>query len=172
MNYAAALKKLRSGDLLAWSHRACQTWYDVQIQIVRIATRSDYNHVGVAWRAAGKLFVLEAVQTGVRIFPLERLLPCFAVPLKAEWLPEVEAWALDQVGEPYSKWQAVLAGLGLLKAGEDNIWQCAEYAQQVAQRLGVPLPGKATPSNLVREAMGRPGAVMFPVTADNNMGGV
>lgn len=158
MKYAEARPQIRSGDLLAWSHRGWGSWYDIQIQMVRVFTQSEYSHVGVAWVTAGRVFALEAVQTGVRIFPLSRLLPFYWVPLGGAWAAEVEAWALAQVGEPYSKWQAVLAGLGLLRAGEDNIWQCAEYAQEVARRQGTPLPGKATPAALVRAAMRRPRA--------------
>jgi hypothetical protein len=161
VKYAEARPQIRSGDLLAWSHRGWGSWYDIQIQMVRVFTQSEYSHVGIAWVVAGRVFVLEAVQTGVRIFPLSRLLPFYWLPLganwDAEWESEVEAWALQQVGEPYSKWQAVLAGLGLLRAGEDNIWQCAEYAQEVARRQGTPLVGKATPADLVLAAMMRRG---------------
>lgn len=153
--YAQARPSIRSGDLLAWTHRAWRSWYDVQIQAVRFFTQSEYSHVGVAWWAGDKLLVLEAVGAGVRIFPLSRLTPFYWLPMKADWAPEVEAWALDQVGLPYSKWQAVLAGLGLLRAGADNVWQCAEYAQQVLDRLGVPLEGTPTPANLVYQAQRR-----------------
>lgn len=170
MSVDRAFRRIRSGDLLAWTHRPCQTWYDVKLQIVRAFTRSDYNHVGIAWRIDGMVFALEAVTTGVRIFPLDRLLPCFHIPAKAAWEPEVQAWALLQVGEPYSQWQAVLAGLGLLKAGEDNIWQCAEYAQQVLIRSGIPIPGKATPSSVVREVMNRPGGACFPISIERTPG--
>lgn len=153
MNYADAREKVKGGHLLAWTHRGFRSLYDIQLQIVRAFTRSEYCHVGIAWRVGGRLMVLEAVQTGVRIFPLSRLLPFYWIPVPAVWTPEAEEWALAQVGEPYSKWQAVLAGLGLLKAGEDSIWQCAEYAQAVATGAGLVLVGKATPSNLVAEAM-------------------
>lgn len=164
MKYAEARPRIRSGDLLAWSHRGWGSWYDIQIQMVRFFTRSEYSHVGIAWVVAGRVFVLEAVQTGVRIFPLSRLLPFYWFPLGATWEDEVECWALQQVGEPYSKWQAVLAGLGLLRAGEDNIWQCAEYAQEVARRQGTPLQGPATPAGLVWAAQPREGAEMYFVT--------
>ena len=100
----------------------------------------------------GRVFVLEAVQTGVRVFPLSRLLPFYWLRLRVNWEPEVEAWALLQVGEPYSTWQAILAGFGLLKAGEDSIWQCAEYAQAVLALAGCALAGDATPSAIVRAA--------------------
>jgi len=152
MNYQAARRKIRSGDLLAWSHRGWGSWYDLKVQAVRVWTRSEYCHVGIAWRVADRLFALEAVLTGVRIFPLSRMRPFYHLPLPARWTPEVEAWALEQVGEPYSQWQAMLAGVGLLKPGADSIWQCAEYAQAVLRAAGIDLVGDPTPSNIVNEA--------------------
>jgi len=161
-----AREHIRSGDILAWGHDRWGSFYDLKIQLVRMFTRSEYCHVGVAWVIAGRVFVLEAVSAGVRIFPLSRLLPFYWVPLRAAWEDEVEAWALRQVGEPYSQWQAVLAGLGLLKPGADSIWQCAEYAAEVARRAGVNLGVDVTPTAVVRAAQRLQGAVMHFVEAD------
>lgn len=157
--YPDIRKEIKSGDLLAWSHHGWGSWYDFQIQMVRMFTRSVYCHVGIAWVVSDRIFVLEAVQTGVRIFPLSRLLPFYWIPVRAEWEEEVEAWALRQVGEPYSKWQAILAGMGLLAKGEDSIWQCAEYAQQVLMREGIPTACDATPDALVLAIQNYPGTV-------------
>ena len=161
-----AREHIRSGDLLAWGHDRWGSFYDLKIQLVRMFTRSEYCHVGIAWAFGGRVFVLEAVSTGVRIFPLSRLLPFWWIPLRAVWESEVEAWAMRQVGEPYSEWQAVLAGLGLLKPGEDRIWQCAEYAAEVARRAGVNLGVDVTPTAVVRAAQRLPGTVTHFVEAD------
>ena len=112
------------------------------------------------------MFVLEAVSAGVRIFPLSRLLPFYWVSLRAHWESEVEAWALRQVGEPYSQWQAVLAGLGLLKPGEDAIWQCAEYVVEVARRAGAELGAEATPNAVVLASQKLPGAITHYVQGE------
>lgn len=165
MNYSAARKKIQSGDLLAWSHRGLGSWYDFKIQMVRAVTQSEYCHVGIAWQIGGRLFVLEAVLTGVRIFPLSRMLPFYWCGVPVTWASEVEDWALRQVGEPYSQWQAIKAALGLLRVGDDNIWQCAEYAQEVLRRGGVNLPGLATPAALVTAAM-KAGSPVWAVEAD------
>ena len=153
MSYADHRTKIKSGDLLAWSHRPWGSWYDLKVQAVRMFTRSEYCHVGIAWCVADRLFALEAVLAEVRIFPLSRMLPFYHIPVPAQWEPEVEAWALKQIGEQYSQWQAIKAGLGLLKAGDDSIWQCAEYAQEVLARAGIVLPGDPTPTNIVAQAM-------------------
>ena len=166
VRYAEAREQLKSGDLLAWSHERWWSFYDFKIQLVRMFTRSVYCHVGICWCVGGRVFVLEAVSAGVRIFPLSRELPFYWIPLHAHWESEVEAWALRQVGEPYSQWQAVLAGLGLLKPGEDSIWQCAEYTLEVLRRGGVDLGMTATPNAVVLSAQRQAGSVLHFVEAD------
>ena len=166
MRYAEAREQLKSGDLLAWSHERWGSFYDFKIQMVRMFTRSVYCHVGICWCIGGRVFVLEAVSAGVRIFPLSRELPFYWIPLRTNWETEVEAWALLQVGEPYSQWQAMLAGLGLLKPSADSIWQCAEYAAEVARRSGVELGADVTPNAVVLAAQRLDGAVLHFVEAD------
>lgn len=162
MKYLDARLRIESGHVIGWTHRGFSSLYDLKIQAVRAWTRSEYSHVGLAWCVGSRVFALEAVLTGVRIFPLSRLLPFHHVPVPAEWTPTAEEWALEQVGQPYSQWQAIKAGLGLLKSGEDTIWQCAEYVQAVLDVAGLKLPGDATPSNIMNEALKAAGC-LYPV---------
>jgi len=60
MKYSEVRDTIKSGDLLAWSHRGWRTWYDIKIQAVRFFTQSEFSHVGVAWAVGGRVFVLEA----------------------------------------------------------------------------------------------------------------
>lgn len=137
-----------SGDVLAWTHRGWGSWYDFQIQVVRMFTRSEYAHVGVAWVIGGRVFVFEAVSSGVRIMPLSRLLPCYWLRI-GRWNEAAEEFALQQVAQPYSRVQAIMAGLGLLKVGHDTVWQCAELVIEILGYAGVHLHGPATPSSVV-----------------------
>lgn len=166
MRYGEARAHLKSGDLLAWSHERWGSWYDLKIQLVRMATRSEYCHVGVAWVVGGRVFTIEAVSAGVRIFPLSRLLPFYWLALPNEWTDEAETWALSQVGLPYSQWQAVLAGLGLLRPGADARWECAELLVELAPFTGVFLGTRATPDAVVLAAKKLPGVVERYVEAD------
>ena len=159
MKYADARSLIKSGDLLAWSHRGWGSWYDLQIQAVRIFTRSEYCHVGVAWVIGGRVFVLEAVKPLVRIFPLSKLLPFYWLPLDAPWCVDAEELALSHIGEPYSTLQAINGFLQNLTPGEDSQWQCAEYVATVLRTNGVDLGDTITPSALVLAAQNR-GAVM------------
>lgn len=152
MNYITARRRLRSGDVVAWTHRGIHSWHDVEVAIVRLATMSEYSHCGVLWRIAGRVFVLDAVSTGVRIFPLSRLLPCFWLRMGKGFGKAAEEFALATVGQPYSKWQAVRAFFGQLKQGRDGYWQCAEHSIALLKANGIELNCRATPSAVVAAA--------------------
>lgn len=153
MNYADARPKIKSGDLLAWSHRGLKSWYDLQIQIVRMFTRSEYSHVGIAWVIGGRVFVIEAVSGGIRIFPLSRLAPFYLLQFDVPWAPEAEEYALAHIGEPYSKMECIRAFFEPLTI--DGHWQCAKWVAAVLAKNGIDLGASAIPADLVREAMGR-----------------
>lgn len=147
MDYASARPQIKSGDVLAWTHRGWKSFHDLQVQIVRIFTRSEYSHVGISWCVGDRVLVLEAVSSGVRLMPLSMSLPCYWIPLGV-WSEGIEKRALSQLGKPYSRWQAVLGGLGRLRIGADEFWQCAEY---VAATLG--LKSLARPDSVVDTAL-------------------
>ena len=73
MIYKQARPMIRSGDVLAWSHRGIRSWHDLKIWLVRMFTRSEYSHVGTAWVVGNRVFVIEAVMPKVRIYPLSKL---------------------------------------------------------------------------------------------------
>ena len=157
MNYASARSKIRSGDLLAWSHRGWESWHDVKIQLVRFFSQSEYSHVGTAYVGQGRVFALEAVQPLVRQFPLSKLLPFYWLPLNAPWLPATEEFAFEKIGEPYSQAEAILAFLGRLRRGEGKLWECAEYAGAIAKADGIDLGDRAVPTDVVQAALRRAG---------------
>jgi hypothetical protein len=142
VKYADARSKIKSGDVLAWSHLGWGSWYAIQIQLVRIFTRSEYSHVGIAWCVGERVFVLEAVTAGVRIFPLSKSLPFFLLPWR-RLTDDQLVFALDKIAQRYSKIEAIKAFFGV-NDKTDLEWQCAEY---VASVLG--LPCEATPSAVV-----------------------
>ncbi len=166
MKYIDARLAIRSGDALAWTHRGWNSWYDFKVQMVRVFTQSEYCHVGIAWVVAGRVFILEAVTAGIRIFPLSKELPFYWIPTSADWTETVEQYAMDQMGEPYSQWLAVQSFLGRENKSDEGTWQCAKYAKAVLTRLGFSLPGRATPSEVVHDlqALDRP---VFLVEADD-----
>lgn len=153
MEYSQARSKIRSGDLLAWSHREpwYRSWYDFKIAIVRAFTQSEYSHVGTAWVIGERVFVIEAVVPLVRIFPLSKLTPFYHLPMNAQWRQETLEYALSKVGEPYSQLQAVESFFHLPK--EDGLWECAELTRLIAKKDGINLGESAVPSGIVLNAL-------------------
>lgn len=167
MKYAEARPLMRSGDLLGFSHERWGSWYDLKVQAVRFARRSVYCHVGAVFLGPGsRVMCWEAVSQGIRLHPLRYLLPFWWVPMRAQWEDEVEEWACDQLGEPYSEWQALLGGLGLLEPGVDRIWQCAEAYHELAWRQKTPLNCGLTPDEIMLAAQKLPGTLTHYVEAD------
>lgn len=157
--YAQQRYQIRSGDLLAWGHDAFRTWHDIEVQAVRMFTRSEYAHVGCAWVVGGRVLVIEAVVPQVRIFPLSRLLPAYWLaeePRKA-WTDENEELALSKIGEAYSKWEAIGAFFGKVATGANTSWQCAEIASYIRGTNAL----NPTPTALVADAMQRGAALKY-----------
>lgn len=152
MRYQDARSRIRSGDVIAVSHNAWSSWYDLQIMAIRMFRMSEYTHVGVAWVVGGRIFILHAIGAGVSITPLSHELPFYWIPVD-RWTRGAEAWALSTVGQRYSKWQAILAGLGLLKGSQDDVWECAEWAAELLGRLGLPVAHALTPDGLVQRLL-------------------
>jgi len=153
--YNAIRNRIRTGDILAWAHRGgwFRSLYDFKVNLVRLFTRSEYSHVGIAVVLAGRVFVLESVTGGVRLFPLSKCVPCYWVKYRKPF--DLDR-ALSAYGEPYSQWEAIL---GRFDANDpsDGKWQCAEF---VAWAHGMTCT--ATPSGVMDYTL-RMGGVMHEV---------
>ena len=158
MKYTAMRRRIKSGDILAWSHRSgwFKSWYDFKINLVRLVTRSEYSHVAVAVRLANRVFVLESVTGGIRLMPLSKCLPCYHIAYKQM---DVDR-AMSVCGEPYSELEAVLGELGRTD-DKNGVWQCSEFVRWVHG-----LPCMATPSAVVEYAL-RHGGVLTELTTGN-----
>jgi len=164
MSYTNIRPKIKSGDVLAWSHKGWGTWYDIQMQIIRMSTRSEFNHVGIAWVVSNRVFIIEAVYPKVRIYPLSKELPFYWLPTGGDWWTEVEEFALSKVGEEYSKIDAIKAFFNQIKPGSNNVWQCAELINIILQRGSVfDRHVTSTPTAIVEELMNKG----YPVTKVN-----
>lgn len=153
MNYKDYRKRIQSGDLIAWSHHGFKSFYDFQVQMVRAFTQSEYSHVGIAWRISGRLFILEAVVPCVRIFPLSLCESFYHIDMDKGLHYDAEEFALSQIGEPYSKWEAIKAFLGQVRKGDSGTWQCAKYAAEVLRANGIDYGEAFTPTALVQAAL-------------------
>ena len=164
MKYADARLKIKSGDLLAWSHKSWATWKDIKIQLVRMFTRSEYSHVGIARVSGERLFVLEAVMPAVREQPLSLEGDFYWLPMKAKWTPKVDEVAMSKIGYPYSQIRAMEAFFVSLDV--NDVSECAAYALCVLKAAGINLGNRATPDAVVLAAQMR-GSEMFYITNES-----
>ena len=150
MQYKQARPLIKSGDILAWSHRGWKSWYDIKIQFVRLFTQSEYSHVGTAWVIGERVFVIEAVQPKVRIYPLSKLGEFYWLSTGAQWKDETLEYALSKVGQNYSQLQAMQSAFD--EPPDDDKQQCAELTARIAKMDGINLGTTYTPSSVVRSA--------------------
>lgn len=142
MKYQDLRNNIKTGDVLAFTHKSWKSWYDIKVQLVRFFTQSEYSHVGLVWCANDRVFVMESVTGGVRIIPLSKCLPCYHLNMPELTQEQVEL-AFSVMGEPYSQWEAIQAFFGR-ENRKDSKWECAEFVSVVAN-----LMCKATPTAVV-----------------------
>ena len=118
MNYIGLRDFIQSGDIVAFTHRGWKSWSDIESQIVRMATRSEYSHVGIVWKVGGRNFLLEAVVPEIRIFPLSNFKEFYLLSTRCGLSIEAEEYALSRVGQKYSKMEAIKGYLGINKENE------------------------------------------------------
>jgi hypothetical protein len=161
LRYAQARRLIRSGDLIAWAGSG-----PVGL-LIRLATSSSYSHCGIAWRAYGRLWVLEVAEPwgGRPPRAVSHRLPFTWVPTDSAWTPAAAWRAFDDLDCPYSFLDALRAWRRIaLKQGNGMI--CSEYCRDVLLRAGVDLGPDAddTPGGLVT-ALARSGRRVVEVTA-------
>jgi len=163
LSYQTLRSRIKSGDLLAWSHRSgwFSSWYDFKVNVVRAVQMSEYSHVGVAFVAHGRVWVIESVTPVVRMVPLSNLLPCYVVSVKDGWNDLAERYALGMIGKgEYSQIEAMKAFFRMNHKEDDHL-ECAEFVQQVYRRAGWELTRRAVPSDTVLEAQMRGGKMLY-----------
>ncbi len=150
MKYEDMRHTIKSGDILAFSHEGWDSFYKFKIQMVRMFTKSEYSHVGVAWVIGERVFVIEAVVPCVRIFPLTKCGNFYHIPMGIEWNDTIEEKALTHIGNPYSQITAMKAFFHKLNKG--NTEECAALVLTIMDSAGVFLDCRATPDDVVEYA--------------------
>ena len=159
MQYSEARPLIRSGDLLGFSYRnpMFSGWYAFKVGLVRLALKSEYSHVGVAWCAAGRVFILEAVMPRVRIYPLSVAMDegedIYHLQMGVDWTPKVEDFAMQHIGQKYSELKAMTSPLKPWVHGEYT--ECAGFALDVLHEAKVNLGVYATPPAVILAAQRR-----------------
>lgn len=164
MYYQTARPLIESGDVIAFSNDGWETRSDLESQAVRFFTRSEFSHVASIIRADDRLKMIEAVVPKVRIVPLSEITGGFYwIPMRKSLSSAATKYARSLEGQDYSKIEAILGYFGLDKE-ENNKWQCAELKRSILRRNGTILPGRSTPTSVIKDcmSMGNPLILVTP----------
>lgn len=110
--------------------------------------------MGIAWRFGNRLFVIEATIPHVRIIPVSVKDEFYHIPMDVTTTEEAEEFIFEQIGKPYSIWDAMKAYMGNTLEDQDR-YQCAELAMAFYRKLKVQLDCLAIPSDLVNEILSK-----------------
>lgn len=159
MKYSEFKKVCQAGDIIAVSHQEWNTISDIESQIVRMATESEYSHVCVVLDNDGNTpTILEAIVPSVKVNPVERYLDNGFYWIHMPDKPMVDAereYGLSKVGQAYSKPEAIAGYLKLLNIGSDKLWQCSEITIAMRKFSGINLGPVATPAAVVQKALSK-----------------
>jgi hypothetical protein len=167
--YEKIREQIRSGDLLAWSHREpfWRSMHDFKIFCIRLFRLQPWTHVGTAWTFAGRVFVIEAVKSGVRLFPLSRAGNFGWVAMDAPWAAATECAAMAYIGDPYSELEAALAPFIELEA--TGKWECAKLVAFLARLDDIDLGRVYTPDAVLEKALSFDGTELVMIENDGEL---
>lgn len=164
------MTSIQAGDLLGWSCDPYSTWTDLTLKTIRKLTKSDYGHVGIAWRCHDglddELFVVEATIPKIRIARVTTDRPFHCVPMGVEWNNFNKSFLLSKLDYPYGISDAIRAAFGL-RANRDMKWQCAELAHAFYEASGIFLRKEYTPGKLIKNAMEHTGSQIYRIIGPN-----
>lgn len=153
MKYADARDSIQTGDIFAQTHTGWGSRGDIESQIVRIFTRSEFSHCGIFWVFGGRVFVIEAVVPFVRIVPVSLFPSFYWLPMNKPLNEVALEYLLSLVGwGVYGKWEAVRGFLGWNNKN-NRIVQCSEITRSALVKNGNMQDGIDTPTDVIKDAM-------------------
>lgn len=156
MNYSDCRNSIKSGDIIVLSHSKWGSFYDLQVQAVRLASLTEFSHIGVAVVLGGHVWLAESVMPFVRLVPLSNFAGqgFYVIHTDKEMTTQEFDFLVSKIGNGrYSKWQAIKAWFGKLKLGMDELYECAEYVILARRLSGLDLGNRAVPAAVVKEAL-------------------
>lgn len=141
---------VKSGDILVWLNTAKHG--DKIGSLVRLATLSDYVHVGIALVQDNEIKVAEANLPSVRIKDVTSFDDVYYIrtPIKHDSIGE--EFIRSTQGLKYSIKNCIMAVIGTVSRSEDE-YQCAEYVLEYCKLYGYDLGKAFTPSKIVHASM-------------------
>jgi hypothetical protein len=154
MEYLKIRDQIKTGDALLFSGGNWKSWYGFQVMMVRMFKPSEWSHIGMAWVAHNRVFIMESVGNGIRLFPLSRELPFGWVSRPKELSEFALDWAFAHIAVKYpAKWKMVLnKGFGL-HIDEEGALDCSDFFMGILEQDGEILDCPRDPTSILRELM-------------------
>lgn len=143
------LTDIKTGDILAWKGDRISFATNLLIKFVRVVTRADYGHVGVAVRFMNWVFVLEASFPVVKLALINPEEEIYHIPMDLNPTDDTINWLFSLIGLKYGILNAIRAGLGLISL-DNNTWQCAEIVLEFLKQNNIILPNDYTPDDVIK----------------------
>ena len=148
-----SIKEIQSGDLLIWTRNPYSPVSDFIIRTIGVLTKSDYGHVGIAWKLGDlnkeELFVVEATIPEVAVNRVTEDRHFYCVQADVMWEESLRRFLLDHVRMKYG-YENALRALWGKKARHDDRVQCAELCHGFFEKAGVLLPEEYRPKDVVQ----------------------
>jgi hypothetical protein len=151
MNYLRVRNKIKDCDILLYRGKSFLS------KIIRLLTKSEYSHAGIAVWWNDRLMVLEAVEKGVVLTPMSKNLKYYKGTVywftSKKSIPQTKRlnmirFAQQELGKKYSKWKLIVFGYKIL-FGKDrdkkdefrnaNSLVCSHYVAQIYNYAGIDL---------------------------------
>lgn len=156
LDYEEHRDQIYSGDLLAYSTNKKNVITRVITNIIRLFTKSEFSHIGIALKLNNRLYVVEATKPTVRLVPVSEKTEFYHIPMFIDWKKEYETFLMDKIGCEYSVIDGIRAFFGIPTKRDDK-WQCAELANAFFKYIGLDFGNNYTPSKLVKAVMKKTG---------------
>lgn len=143
---------ISSGDLLLWKNSKTSKLSDILLKGISYAMKSEYSHVGIAWRLNDaiddELFVIEATLPKINIARVSDEEEYYCVPISVNWEEKNKNFIIDKVGLPYGLSDAIRTYFGFVLERDDR-WQCFELAHAFLEQSGIYLPYDFRPTQFI-----------------------
>ena len=144
--YSEVREDLKTGDLLCFRSK------DLDGTLVRLATRSEYSHIGLVFLYEKRVYCIEAVAAGVRLVLMSRRTRAYnggidyfrVLDVTDEQRRGATAFAFEQLGSRYNT-SGILRFLWFLISGnkerarQRGQWFCSEIVAEAYRRQKAPL---------------------------------
>lgn len=156
MRYLDIRDQIKTGDMLLWSAKVENfNRHDIETELVKIGTGSQWTHVGVAWEDHGRVFVMDLTRRGCAPRPLSNDCPFWWIPAPAPLSETALQHAFSRFGEMtyVTNWQAFVGWLKQITKRDDQKGQCSNYALEIWGIDNMAPTTEATPAACMLGAM-------------------